>query len=94
MKTISYNPLKDEMVIQFHPSEGEPTIEFDNFKIWGDKGGSICTMEITSFTKEMEEFEKKRNTINLQGIWKGIEITDKDIKEARKELVQILEGRW
>lgn len=32
--------------------------------------------------------------IRLGGIWKGVKITDGDIKEAREELLKKLEEKW
>lgn len=36
----------------------------------------------------------KRKGIKLQGLWKGIKITEEDIKEVREELLKKLEARW
>ena len=94
MRVISYNPSKDKMVVKFRPAKGKPTIDLGHFKIWGDEDGTIRIMEITSFTEEREEFEKKRNTVKLGGIWKDLKITEEDVREARETILQKLEERW
>ena len=40
------------------------------------------------------EFKRTLHTIRLGGIWKGIKITEEDIKEARGELLKNLEEKW
>jgi len=46
------------------------------------------------FMEELEEFKKNLNTIRLGGIWKGIKITEEDIKEIRRDLLKKLEEKW
>jgi hypothetical protein len=94
VKAFTYNPSQDKMTIEFGTATGKPTIELGNFKIWLDKHGAIRVMEIESFTRELELFENTRGTINLQGIWKGINITEEDIQEAREDILQSLKERW
>jgi len=43
---------------------------------------------------EVEKMRKGLHGVELGGIWKGIEITDKDIKEVREELLKKLEEKW
>ena len=38
--------------------------------------------------------KKEDKKVKLKGIWKGIKITDEDIKEAREELLDKLEEKW
>lgn len=94
MKTISYIPSRDEILLKFRPVKGKPTKELGRFRLWWDKEGNIYAMAITSFMEELEEFKKNLNTIQLGGIWKGVRITDEDIKETRQELLKKLEGEW
>jgi len=94
MKTISYIPSRDEILLKFRPVKGKPTKELGRFRLWWDKEGNIYAMAITSFMEELEEFKKNLNTIQLGSIWKGVRITDEDIKEARQELLKKLEGEW
>lgn len=94
MKIISYIPSKDEMLLKFRRTKGRPTKELGRFKLWWDDKGNICAIDITPFMEELKEFEKNLNTVKLGGIWKGMRITDEDIREAREELLQELEGRW
>lgn len=94
MKTISYIPSTDEILLKFRPVKGKPTKELGRFRLWWDKEGNIYAMAITSFTEELEEFKKNLNTVQLGGIWKGVRITDEDIKETRQELLKKLEEKW
>jgi len=94
MKAISYIPSKDEMLLKFRSVKGRPTKELGSFKLWWDNEGNICAIDIMSFTEELKRFEENLNTAKLGGIWKGIKITDEDIRQTREELLQKLEGRW
>lgn len=94
MKAISYLPSKDKLLVRFRSARGKPTKEFGRFKLWWDKDGNICAIAIMPFLEELKEFEKNRNWIQLGGIWKGISITEEDIKEVRQELLKTLEKRW
>ena len=42
---------------------------------------------------EIFVLQEKSNVISLGGIWKGIKITEEDIKEAREELLRRLEDK-
>jgi hypothetical protein len=94
VKAISYIPSKDELVLKFRPLKGKPTKELGRFKLWWDAEGNIYGIEIMPFMEELEEFKKSLNTVRLAGIWKDVEITDKDIKEIREDLLKKLEEKW
>lgn len=94
MKTISYIPSKDELLVKFRSVKGKPTKELGRFKLWGDNEGNIYALAIMPFMEELEEFRKNLNTIQLGGIWKGVKITDEDIKETRQDLLKKLEEKW
>ena len=94
MKAITYIPFKDELVLKFRPLKGKPTLSFERYKLWFNKEGSIDGINIIQFTEELKEFKKNVNTIQLESIWKNVDITDKDIKETREELLKILERKW
>ncbi len=38
--------------------------------------------------------EKAKNVIKLGGIWKGVKITDEDIKKARNSMLKELEKKF
>lgn len=90
MKTISYLPSKDELLLKLRSTKGKTAREYGRFKLWWDEDGNICALDIIQFMDELEEF----NTIQLGGIWKGIRISSEDIKEARQELLKKLEEKW
>lgn len=94
MKTISYIPSSDELVIKFRPLKRKPTKELGHFKLWWDDEGYIYGVDIMPFMEELEEFKKNLNTIQLGGIWKGVKITAKDFRQTREDLLRILGGKW
>lgn len=94
MKTISYIPSKDELVLKFRPLKGKPTKELGRFKLWWNDEGDICGIDIMPFMEELEEFKKNLSTMRLGGVWKGIKITDEDIKEIREDMLKKLEEKW
>jgi hypothetical protein len=91
---IKYDPSNDELVFINHPVMGRPSKKVGHFKLWWDDEGTICALAITDYTKELEEFRKNLNIIQLGGIWKGIVVTEKNIQEAREELLGALEEKW
>lgn len=91
---IQYRPSEDELVFLNRPVTGGPNKEVDHLKIWWDDEGTICAVVIKGYFDMREEFQKSLHVIQLGGIWKGIIITDEDIKESRKELLRILEENW
>lgn len=94
MKTISYVPSKDELVLKFRSPKGKSMRQVDGFKLWWDDEGNICALAITPFTEELREFERKIGWIQLDGIWKDIKIDEEDIRAARQELLKKLEEKW
>lgn len=91
---ISYNPQKDELVVKFRPTKSKPSKVMDGFKLWWDEEGNICAVDITPYSKALEDFKISLKTSRLQGLWKGAEITEDEIKEARQELSRKLEEKW
>lgn len=94
MKAISYDPSKDELIVKFRSAKRKPSKIINQFKLWWDDEGNICAIDITPYTEALEDFRKNLNTIQLSGIWKGLIISDEEIKEARKELLKKLEEKW
>jgi hypothetical protein len=94
VKAISYIPSKDELILKFRPLKGKPTKALGRFKLWWDAEGNIHGIDIMPFIEELKEFKRNMNTARLGGIWKGIEITEQDIKEIRKDLLKKLEEKW
>jgi len=86
---ISYIPSKDELVLKFRPLKQKPTKEVGGFKLWWDDEGCIYGLVITSFTEKLKEF----NVAKLSGIWKGVRVTEEDIKEVREDLLKKIEEK-
>ncbi len=93
MRTISYIPSRDELVLKFRPTQKKPTKRLGRFKLWWDKQDNICAIAISPFTEELREFEEKRGWIQLGGIWKGVRINEEDVRAGRQELLKKLEER-
>lgn len=94
MKTISYIPSKDELLLKFGPIKGSLSKKFGGIKLWWDTEGNIRGIQIKPFTKESEEFTRNLNTMRLGSIWKGVKVTTREIRETRAELLRKLEGKW
>jgi hypothetical protein len=94
MNTISYDPSEDELLLIFAPTEGEPYRKLGSLKLWSDSEGNIRAVAITQYIEESKEFRRNLNTIQLGGIWKGIRISDEDIRANREELLKNIEGKW
>lgn len=92
--TVSYLPSNDVLVLKSRPLTKKPNKELGSFKLWWDDDGYIYGINISSYTEELDEFKKNLKTVRLGGIWKGINITDQEIKNIRKELLDKLEERW
>lgn len=92
--TISYLPSKDKLLLRFRNVKGKPTKEFGPYKLWWNKQGDIDAIAIIPFSEELKEFEEKQPWIQIGGIWKDINITEEDIKEARQEMLKKLEEKW
>jgi len=91
---ISYDPSKDELIVKFRPTRQKPSKVVDHLKLWWDEKGNICAIDIIRYTEALEEFRRDLNTLRLGGLWKGLEITEEEIKKARHELAAKLEEKW
>ena len=93
MKTLSYIPSRDKLVLKLRPLNKKPTKKIGRFKLWWDEEGYIYGVDITQFMEELKEFSKSLNMIRLGGIWKGVRIEEEDIKEIRRDLLTMLQER-
>ena len=91
---ISYLPSKDELILRICAVGKKPNKKAGPLKLWWDAEGSICAVSITNYTHELKEFEENLSTIQLGGIWKGVKISSRDIKEVRKTLLEKIEEKW
>jgi len=94
MNKISYIPSNDELMLKFRPLKGKPTKELGRFKLWWGDEGHIYGIDIKPFMEEVEEFNKNANMVRLGGVWKGVKITEEDIKQIRGDLLKKLEEKW
>lgn len=90
---ITYDPSKDELTLVISRVERKPNKKVGPFKLWWDDEGNIYAFVITNYLEVLKEFKRNLNVISLGGIWKGIKITEEDIKEVREELLRRLEDR-
>jgi hypothetical protein len=91
---VQYIPSKDELILKIHPIRGKANKKSGPFELWWDDEGNIRAIAITKYTEELEEFRKNLNVIQLAGIWKGVKVTNEDIREAREELLKKVEEKW
>ena len=94
MTAISYQPQKDRMVVQIQPEPRPHCTNVGHFQICSDNFGKVKSLTIDSFMEELRAFKKGLHTVKLGGIWKGLKITESDIDEVRKELLNGLDERW
>jgi hypothetical protein len=91
---ISYIPSRDELILMIYPFGGRPSKKAGPLKLWWDTKGKICAVSIANYTAQLEELKKNLSTVQLGGIWKGVKISNKDIKEGRKTLLEKIEEKW
>ncbi len=91
---LSYLPSKDEMILEIGSVQTKPAIARGSLKIWSDKKHLIAGIAITEYTKIRDEFCKNPHVVKLGGLWRGVKITDADIREARRSLLAQLEEQW
>jgi hypothetical protein len=91
---ISYIPSRDELILMICPFGGRPSKKAGPLKLWSDKKGKICAVSIANYSTQLEELRRNLNTVQIGGIWKGVRITSKDIKEVRKTLLGKIEEKW
>jgi len=90
---ITYIPSKDELILKIYPIKRKrPSKKAGPLKFWWDNEGNILAIAIANYTEELQKW--RNNIIQLEGIWKHVKITEKHIKEARKELLRKVEGKW
>lgn len=94
MNTITYDPKEDSLILQFIQVADEPSEKAGPFRLWLDENGAIQALAITDYTEIWREFRNTLRTAQLQDIWKGVNITDEDIRAARQELLRSLEEKW
>jgi hypothetical protein len=91
---ITYIPSKDELVLKLCSVRGKPSYTKGNFSLWWKEDGTIYAVSIRNYTKELEEFKRNMEIAQLKGIWKGVEVTDEDIKNMRAELMNNISNRY
>lgn len=94
MKAITYIPGKDELNAEFRAKKQRPSMQFGHFAFWWDDDGNICAIRISHYLEEMKDFSRDLSKTKLEGLWRGTAITEKDINENRKELLEKLEENW
>jgi hypothetical protein len=91
---LTYIPSKDELILKIYPVKGKPNKKLGPFNLWWDEDGNIRAIAIRNYRAELEKFRKNLNIIQLEGLWKGVKITEEDITKAREELLARLEEKW
>ena len=94
--SYTYLPSKDEMLLNLDlgPVRGRPNKVVDRFKLWCDDEGNFKALAIVGYRKELEEFRRNLAVIRLGGIWRGVKISERDIREARATLLGQIEEKW
>lgn len=91
---LAYLPSKDEMILEIGSVQAKPNMIRGPLKIWSDKKHLISGIAIPEYKKILDEFRKNLHVVKLGGLWRGIKITDADIRKARESLLAQLEEQW
>jgi hypothetical protein len=91
---MQYIPSKDELILEIRPAKGKPNKKLNHFKLWWDEEGNISAICIGNYTEELEEFRKNLEIIHLGDTWKGVKVTEEDIKEVRETLLKGIAEKW
>jgi hypothetical protein len=93
MNCIRYDPITDSLI--FNPEEisGKPSVRVGHYDLWFGKG-IIKALRIRSYLNESADFIRGRKSAALEGLLRGIRITDAVIDVARRDLLNQLENRW
>lgn len=92
--TISYDPSADILIMKRGPLRGKPNKVVEDIRLWWNDKGQICGITIADFMEKRRKFKASQNAIRLGGIWKGVRITEQDIRDVRKSLLKNLEEKW
>ena len=94
MNAIRYSPTRDRLSLEVCSRKGKKVARAGHFTLWWDEDGHLCALDIKAFMTELEEFRKQMRTARLGGIWKGIRISDQEIRGARQEMLRKIEEKW
>jgi hypothetical protein len=92
MKGIVFNALRDELRFRLSLRRALRTRTIGRFTLRFTEEGEICELDIRPFHEEQQEFRASLERVQLGGRWKGVQFTDADISEARKEIWRKIEG--
>lgn len=94
MNTISYDQATDALMVQFQPFTGKPNKDLGDFQLWWDEKGGYCAIKIAHWSTVWEDLHSKTRVVKLGGLWRGIRISEEDIKSSREELLRQLEAKF
>lgn len=90
---VQYIPSQDKLILKIRRTKGRATRKSGPFEFWWDTEG-ISAVAIAKYTEELQQFRRALNVVPLGGIWLGLQVTDADIKKARKRLLKDIEESW
>jgi hypothetical protein len=94
MKSVSYSPTRDQLTLRLGPLRDGRKITLGRHSLHLDARGNLVALEIRDFTQELREFERALRTARLGGLWKGVRVDERDLREAREALLRGRRARW
>jgi hypothetical protein len=92
---VSYDPVCNVLRAEFLPHGDIPDGENELFSIWLTPGERhIAAIHIHQFSSVLAKSRTLQAMLRFIIEVIGIQISDEDIRETRKELLNMLEGRW
>jgi hypothetical protein len=94
MNAVAYLPRRDELVAGTGTGDGGGSLESGVLRLWWDRDLVIRRVVIVDATRQLREFRRATRIVPLAGALGRVRITDADIKESRRELLERLETEW
>jgi hypothetical protein len=94
VKTIAYDPARDELVAGSCRNNGGEMREFGPFKLCWDRRMVVRGLAIRQARQQLREFRRALRIVPLGGILRDVRVSDDDIRESRHDLLKRIEKGW
>lgn len=92
---MTYLPRLDKGVLQISNLSGKKKhVIGGNLEVTYNNEGQILKVAIENYSEQLKQFLQARGVVRLDGIWKGVNITEDDVKNAREELLNDMDREW
>gem|GEM_PF-1808884 len=94
MKSVTYAPSRDELVVGSRRSNGGASADVGPFRLYWDNRLVIRGLHVRNARRQLEDFRRALRVVPLGGILCGVEVSDDDIRQSRQELLAQVEKDW